>query len=173
MSASSSTTKIRPLGSEELASSGGSRSGMHGLSSHWKLDAESGAGPGAAVHLDIPAVFAHNAVTDGKPQTSSLARGLGREKRIVNAGKVLGRDARAVVSHLNVHETVFAPSLDREGSTRFHGVPRIQEKIKKYLLQLARVSLNGRQCRIERQLHLDGRDLQLVLNQGQCVLNHA
>jgi hypothetical protein len=45
------------------------------------------------VRRDLVAVALHNAVTDSQPQSQPRADLVGREKRIVNAREVFGRDA--------------------------------------------------------------------------------
>src|SRR5581483_11355861 len=48
-----------------------------------------------AFNLNVPAVILDDAVTDGQPETGSLADLLGGEERVVNFREVFGRDAGA------------------------------------------------------------------------------
>src|SRR5690242_11624761 len=100
MSASSSITRILPLGDAPVDSSAVASSGIHRLPlcvtrarrsfGPWKRELKTGAAAGAAEDFDRTAMFLHDTVADRKPQARALARGLGGEEGIVDALHVLG-----------------------------------------------------------------------------------
>src|SRR5690348_12136325 len=101
MSASSSTTRILPLGVVRVASSGAATSGIHRVPLRFaragrdlgprKLEVKTGSAARPAEDLDGAAMFLNDTVGDRKTQPGALARGFGGKERIVDAIQVLGR----------------------------------------------------------------------------------
>src|SRR5579863_533042 len=163
MSASSSITRILPLTVESVSSGGTAISGIHRIPLGFarpapgfrprQLQVEPGPAAGMAEHFNRTAVLLYDAVGNRKPQSGALARRLGGKERVVNAMQVFWSDAVARVDHVNVRATVIRGRPDLEHAAAFHGVPSVQKKVQKHLLQLSRVAMNRRQHGIERRPH--------------------
>src|ERR1700694_1137222 len=104
---------------------------------------EAGACGEPALHFNSSAMFAHNAISDRKPQAGSLAGALGSEERIVDPLQMLGRNALTIVTYIDACKPIRVPGLDRQpgGSAAeaalFQGVGGIQEQVQEHLLQRA------------------------------------
>src|ERR1700722_2117925 len=103
-----------------------------------------------ALNLDRSAMFAHNAISDRKPQAGSLAGALSGEEWIVDPLQVLRGYTLPIVTYIDARKPVRVPGLDRQpggstgGAALLHGVARIQEQIQENLLQLAGIALHAR-----------------------------
>src|ERR1700686_5792198 len=97
-----------------------------------------------ALHLDGPTMFAHNAISNRKPQAGSLAGAFGGEEWVVDALQVLRRDTLPIVTYIDARKAIRVPGLDGEPSALFHGVAGIQEQVQEDLLQLPGVALYAR-----------------------------
>jgi len=70
-------------------------------------------------------------------QTRAFANSFGREKRIKNAGKYVGRNSRAVVANFHKYEIVFTSRADGEFAAIFHGVGGVVDEICPNLIKFA------------------------------------
>src|SRR5579862_5636951 len=108
-----------------------------------------------ALHFDGPAVFAHDAISDRKSQSSTLAGALGREERIVNPLQVLRGDTLPIVTYIDASKPIGVPGLNRQPGwiagrpAALHRIAGIQKEVEENLLQLARISLHARQAVLE------------------------
>src|SRR5260370_6519984 len=148
-------------------------SDMERLPAQGEVESESCAGAGMTLHANLAGVFLDDAVGDGKTEAGAAGlafarRGLGGEEGIVDALDVLGSNARSGVGHAHT-DAVAVHCGDAQRPTPWHGVFGVQEQIQEHLLQSSRIPLNGRQLGSESVLHLDFRDLELVLEKGQRV----
>src|SRR5580658_11055665 len=78
-----------------------------------------------------------DAADDIETQTGAFADPLGGEKRIEDAGDLVGRNAGAVVGNLNQNVIIFARRADGEFAAVLHGISRIVDKIGPDLIQFA------------------------------------
>src|SRR5260370_24824444 len=108
MSASSSTTRIRPLLRSFLISSGGSLSGMRHFSDQRKLHLEARSRAELAFYFNGTAVLADDAISDGEAQSGPFAGGLGGEERVIDAGHAFGRYALSCVGDFDAGHGVFS-----------------------------------------------------------------
>src|SRR5579864_29274 len=143
------------------------------LANQGKLQVERGAFPRAAFHGDFARMFLNDAVGDREPQAGAAGlavarRILGGEEGVVNAVNVLLGDALAGVADGHIHPGPVA-GAHTQGAAVGHGVLGIQKQVKKHLLQLAGVALNGGQMIVEFGMHLDARGLELMFQQGKGV----
>src|SRR5882724_1090841 len=177
MSASSSITRILPLGEETVGSSAAAISGIHRLPlcvpgacrrlRPWKREVETGTAAGAAENFDRTAMFLHDTVADREPEARPLARGFGGEEGIVNAMKVLRCYAVAGVDDFHARAAVFGRCRHFEHAAGLHGVAGVQKQVEKHLLQLARVTVNRRKRGVEMRADLDAGFLDLMLHERQ------
>src|SRR6266849_5535267 len=89
-----------------------------------------------AVTTNGAVVLADDAVRDRQPQTCAAPDRLGREKRIVNAGQLLGRNARAGVRNLRHGPVAVDTGRYRQPAATRHRVTGVQEQVQKDLLEL-------------------------------------
>src|SRR5258705_8871 len=78
-------------------------------------------------------------------EARAFARTLRGKERIVNAVDVFRVDAVPAVDHLYLDSAiVLAPGFHFQDAAGSHGVPRVDEQVEKYLLQLTRIACDGR-----------------------------
>src|SRR5580704_14420379 len=151
MAASSSTIRIEP-GETKSSRPEDMRlmvaSGTDGLSHQGELHGEGRALSGRALDANFSGVLLDDAVSDRKPQpgaatVAGLGFVLGGEERIVDAGDVFLRDARAGVGDLYLHVVPVA-GCDLECAAGGHGVFGVEEQVEENLLEFAGVAVDGR-----------------------------
>src|SRR4030095_11537218 len=75
---------------------------IHWFPYHWKFQPEGCSNPRLTLDRNTAAMLLYDSVTDRKPQTRSLAGGLGCEERVVDSLDVLTADPSASVLHQNL-----------------------------------------------------------------------
>src|SRR5579872_4873868 len=163
MSPSSSTTRLLPFAAVAAACGSNTVSGIHRLPLRLletgrgfrpgKLDVKARTASRTAKSFNTSSVLLNDSVTHRKPQARALARALGGEERIVNAVQILGGNAVAGVDHVHECSTFTGGRLHFQHSTAFHRVAGIEKQVQKYLLELSRVALDGRESCFERCAH--------------------
>src|SRR3989442_5316372 len=123
ISASSSTTRIVPLG-------------MNGLPCGGKFQVERGASPRRGANVNLTSVLLDNAVADRKSQSRSAAVALRREEGIEAAMDVLAGDTGAGVRDFNLHRAILPARADLQHAPAGHGVAGILQETEADLLQL-------------------------------------
>src|SRR5438477_9889522 len=118
MSASSSITRILPLGDAPVDSSAVASSGIHRFPlcvtrarrcfRPGKREKKTSTAAWAAENFDRTAMFLHDTVADRKPEARPFARGLGGEEGIVNTMHVLGRDAMPGIADFHARAALFS-----------------------------------------------------------------
>src|SRR5258708_32985414 len=109
-------------------------------------------------HANLSRVFLNDAVGDGESQAGApglafAGRSLGGKEWIVDALNVLRGDARPGVSYADANALTIQ-SGHPQRATAGHGVFGVHEQVQEHFLQSSRVSLNARQLRRNRILHL-------------------
>src|SRR3989442_3309133 len=89
-----------------------------------------------AVAANRPLVLAHDAVGDRQSEARAAAGGLRGEKRIVDARELLRWDAGPGVGNLGDCPIPIEARDDRQPSAPRHGIPRVEEQVEEYLLEL-------------------------------------
>src|SRR5258708_7221771 len=156
---------LRPIGSDCGTGAGG-----------WELQLEGGAYSELALDVDLAGVLLHDSVADGKAEAGALMRsilrlGLRCEEWVVDAVEMFSLDAAAGV--LNAHDhasgSVESRNLERCVRGSEHRILRVQHQVENDLLQLALISVNACQVRIEVRLHANLRCLELMLEQRHRI----
>ena len=125
-----------------------------------------------AVAVDDALVLLDDPVGDGQPEARATADGLGREKRIVDPGKLLGWDPRASIGNFHHDAAGFHPARDRQPAAAWHRVARVEEQVQEHLLELVLDAEHRDGKRGELPPHSDSPDRELMLEQGEDVTDH-
>src|SRR6185369_12391340 len=110
-----------------------------------------------------------DAVRNRKPQTRAAADGLRAEERIVNAGEMFRRDARAGISDLGDSLIAIDPGIDSEPAAAGHGIACVQKEIQKHLLKLMFNALHHHRHRRQLAPHANLPDRELMLEQREHI----
>jgi len=153
-----------------------------GVAGYRELKMEAGSFADVALHGDLAGVFLDDAIGYGEAEASAFALAvawcaLGGEEGIVDAQHVLGRDAVARICDLQ-HDALAALAGGHAqgaaaGLAADDGVLRVEEEIEQHLLQLALVAVDGGQIVCQARVHFNLRGLELVLQQGEGVVDDA
>jgi hypothetical protein len=110
-----------------------------------------------------------NAVTDGQAQADTATCFFGGKKWLKDAREDFGRNARPVIPYHNADMVGFMAEAgyDPKVSTLRHGVESVHDQREDDLLDLGSVAIDRRQIGIELRLHLNAREIELVLDQAQ------
>jgi hypothetical protein len=94
---------------------------------------------GQVLGVDAPVVRAHDRPDDGEPQSCSagapVAARLGAIETVEEVGKVLGRDARAVVGYGEYRPSVLGGEFERDVPACVHVTARVVDEVCNHLLE--------------------------------------
>src|SRR5215472_13031106 len=158
ISDSSSMTSIDPLD-------------MHRFPDCREFDVEGSATSGCGANINFSGMFLNDSVAHAQAETGATASRLGREKRIKNLMDVLARDSVTGIGHVDFHGAVVRSSFHLEHASLRHGIPGVQEKIQKYLLQLVRGATHGRERGAQLLDHLNLGRFQRMRHQRKGFLD--
>src|ERR1700750_1735037 len=125
--------------------------------------------------MNLACVLLNNPVGNGKSKTCSTSlawsgRGFCREKRIVNALEVLGRDAGTGVGN-NGFDMAIEQGCDAEAAAARHRFFGVQQEVEKHLLQFAGIAVNAGQVVDQVGVDDDWVVFKLVFEQRECIAN--
>src|SRR5512146_791567 len=126
-----------------------STSDIDRLSNHWKFHVKLCALSRLALHANLSRVLLDDAVSNREAKARAAAitllrTVLSREERIVDPVNMFRRDTFAGIAYSDVHGAAVA-GRDAKRATFRHRIPRVQEQVQKYLLQLSGITLDRRQ----------------------------
>src|ERR1700722_6767996 len=139
----------------------------------WNLDCK-----GRAVRLhvsdsDRATVFGDNAVANTEAETSALADGLRRIKRIENLGGF--SNARTAVGELYDQAVAAKPRVNPQiafACRLKNGIDGVIHQIQKNLLKLMGIGGGDRQVWCEFEMHADVLHAEIVITQSQCLFQN-
>src|SRR6185312_357700 len=135
--------------------------------------AEGRAATGSTLNADVTGVFLHDAVRGSKPETGAASFAFGRVERVIDLGYIFRGDPDAVIGNLN-HEGIVATrcSLQGDAAAIRNRIARVQQQVRKDLLQLAGITDNARCVEFVTSRDLDLIAPQLRFNQLDRVIQH-
>src|SRR6266404_1902645 len=145
---------------------------MYRLSYCWELDVKRRPFTRCRTHIHFSRVFLDNSVADRKAQAGSPPDRLGGKKRIENPMNMLARNSCSSVHDFDFHAAVMSGGSHFQYSAGWHGVPRVQKQIQKYLLQFVRRAAHRRQSVAKILYHLNLRSLEWMRNQRKRLFDH-
>src|SRR5258705_874925 len=156
---------LRPIGSDCGTCAGG-----------WELELEGSAYAEFALNMDLSGMLLHDSVANGKAEAGALMRsilrlGLCRKEGVIDAVEMFSLDAAAGVLNAYQHtpRSIEGRNLERCVGGSKHRILRVQHQVENDLLQLALISVDAREARVEVRLHANLRCLELMLQQRHGV----
>ncbi len=116
------------------------------------------------MHLDY-------AVADGQSESCASLISPGGKKRLEESVLVFGRNALPRIGETQFDFLAVHSCRDRQVSTFGHRVLGVEHQIDEYLLQLTDVTQQRRQIFWNLDFNLDGLGVELVLDEGDGLLN--
>src|SRR5208337_4816203 len=121
-------------------------------------------------HLDLPPMLLDNPESDGQSQTNTFALRLGGEERFKDMRQNVFRNPHAVIAD---HDPCLAmlcivSSFYTQPPTVRHGLDGVHQQGEKDLLNLARVTVNGRHLGVKMAFHIHLLQIALVPHQKQA-----
>jgi len=137
---------------------------------------ECGARADGALNLDLAGMFLDDAVRHRKSEPGAatvtrLRHCLRGEKRIVDSLQMLGSDTTSAVRDDCFNVPVYCRG-NAEIASAWHCLFSVEQEIQKHLLQLPGIAVDRRKLRVQIEIDLNLRGLELMLQQRKRVADY-